>query len=245
MEDEPQLFLIDTGSAYSFLKSKYKDRVTDRADKEFLAVNASPITIYGMVDLKLELGSFNFHQKFHVAEVENNIIGNDFLVSNKILINVGEKILAWQNQETHRIESFSINGIIPRKNYHRLPIIFKKNKATNTKMVKITNTNKNREIKRELLSPLPRRDNIGTKENNEVQKDYQEIILVKNNLNFKEGKSLSEFFFKNCRNELILNSYLRSREEHHILKNIPKNIQRCAHSRQNWFPIWHQGAQRA
>ena len=190
MENEPQLFLIDTGSAYSFLKPKYKHKVTAKADKEFLAVNASPITMYGIVNLKLELGSFHFDQKFHVAEVENNIIGNDFLVANKILINVGEKILAWQNQETCRIESFSINGIIPRKNYHRLPIIFKKSKGTNTKMVETTDTNKNMVIKREPSPSLPRRDNTRCGENNKLQKNDQETILVKNRHNFKGGETL-------------------------------------------------------
>ena len=72
------VFLIDTGSPVSILGSTFKHLVTRREESSFQAVNSSPIVIYGMTHQCLQLGDMSLPFDFYVADVNLNLLGNDF-----------------------------------------------------------------------------------------------------------------------------------------------------------------------
>ena len=79
MDSNQEKFLIDTGSPYSILVANHAHGVSPCNVTSFLAVNSSPIHVYGMINKSLGVSHNLYAWHFYVADINTNIIGNDFL----------------------------------------------------------------------------------------------------------------------------------------------------------------------
>ena len=81
------LMLLDTGSVCSLISTKNMDRQDTRlhhSDLIFYAVNGSTIPIYGMMCFNVIIGANTIQHTFYVADVDFNILGNDFFTKHMV-----------------------------------------------------------------------------------------------------------------------------------------------------------------
>ena len=84
-------FLVDTGSSVSVLRVH---NGVPQASQQLIAVNGSAIKTFGHVQKIIDIGlDKNFHVKFLQAKVEFNILGADFLIKNRITIDLNKRAL--------------------------------------------------------------------------------------------------------------------------------------------------------
>lgn len=87
-------FLIDSGADVSVIPKTFQSVNTKPTNVQLYAANGSPISIYGEVLLKLNLNlRREFVWKFLIADVNQAIIGADFINHFDLLINLREKCL--------------------------------------------------------------------------------------------------------------------------------------------------------
>ena len=89
-------FLIDTGAALSLIpiRDKRKQVVTST----LRAANGSKINVYGERLLTIDIGlQQNFQWKFLISDVEEAIIGADFLRHNQISVDIAQRLLIDNN----------------------------------------------------------------------------------------------------------------------------------------------------
>jgi hypothetical protein len=91
MNGESCKFLIDTGSPASILSGKYRGLVTGSGDSSFMAVNGSPINVFGKTIQVISNGEMLVTHEFFVADVTLNLLGNDFFIKNKVNIDYGSE----------------------------------------------------------------------------------------------------------------------------------------------------------
>lgn len=86
-------FLIDTGADISVLPAKKGAPKVPHSMKLY-AANGSIINTYGQSTLKLDLGLRRaFNWTFTIADVQQSIIGNDFLAHFDLLVDVKKRAL--------------------------------------------------------------------------------------------------------------------------------------------------------
>ena len=85
-------FLVDTGAAKSVLPLSYKDDSCTQLDNSLslVAANGSPIKLFGQKILNVQFGGCDFTWSFLIADVNQPIIGSDFLVQNEFLVDVAQ-----------------------------------------------------------------------------------------------------------------------------------------------------------
>lgn len=82
-------FLLDTGAMVSVLRALPSDKVKPAADLFLRAANGSIISTYGQRSVTLNLGlRRSFKWVFVIADVQQNIIGADFLCKYQLLVDV-------------------------------------------------------------------------------------------------------------------------------------------------------------
>lgn len=86
--------LVDTGAEVSVLPKNYSDRSAPSTELVLYAANKTPIYTYGKKLLTLDLGLPKFFKwKFITADVPHAIIGADFLVHHRLIIDLGAHCL--------------------------------------------------------------------------------------------------------------------------------------------------------
>lgn len=89
-----QLFLIDTGADVSLVPPKYNERFNS-TNIYFYAANNTKISVYGKKTLCIDLGlKRSLTYDFYIANVQNPIIGTDFLTHFNLLVDLpGKRIV--------------------------------------------------------------------------------------------------------------------------------------------------------
>ena len=79
--------LIDSGSIASILSREFRHLVVNRQEKRhLLAVNGTPITVFGSISVTIHIDGRPYTHSFLVADVGCSILGYDFLSQNSITI---------------------------------------------------------------------------------------------------------------------------------------------------------------
>lgn len=98
-------FLIDTGSEKSILPAKGREGLDKDHTQRLLAANGTYINCYGDQPVSLSFSPrHKYNWNFLIADVEEPIIGADFLKANNLLVDVGKKQLIIRDRSR-------INGI--------------------------------------------------------------------------------------------------------------------------------------
>ena len=80
-------YLVDTGADVSVFPASLVDKRTRQKTDPLVAANGSTINTYGQRTIPLQLGGKRlFTVDFHVAEVTQPILGNDFFIANNLAI---------------------------------------------------------------------------------------------------------------------------------------------------------------
>ena len=86
-------FLVDTGAQVSVLKRTHQDKVAHDGFR-LQAANGSSITTYGQRSVTLNIGlRRDFKHVFTIADVQQNILGADFLSKYNLLVDMKNKSL--------------------------------------------------------------------------------------------------------------------------------------------------------
>ena len=91
--------LVDTGAQVSVLPRRCLPRGDHRLDpaqpgQQLVAANGSPIRVYGTRQLVVTFGrQHQFRHKFFITDVNTPILGNDFLLAHRIIVDVGNQRL--------------------------------------------------------------------------------------------------------------------------------------------------------
>ena len=101
-ESTGQEFLVDTGAQVSVIPASQLDREIGRKDGPRLqAANGSTIQTYGTTERFLRLGGRAMKAKFYRAEVKRPLLGADFLMRHKLLVDMaGKRLLDTENIPT-------------------------------------------------------------------------------------------------------------------------------------------------
>lgn len=111
-------FLIDSGSAVSIIPSKYLKHKLKKTDLILYAANTSLIHTYGTVAITLNLNlRRSFPWTFIVADVQEAIIGADFLTYYNLLIDLTNK------QLIDSVTGLTTKGHILKTNCHSVSTI--------------------------------------------------------------------------------------------------------------------------
>ena len=79
--------LIDSGSIASILSREFRHHVVNRQEKRhLLAVNGTPISVFGSIPVTIHIDGRPYTHSFLVADVGCSILGYDFLSHNGITI---------------------------------------------------------------------------------------------------------------------------------------------------------------
>lgn len=101
-------FLIDTGADISVLAARNQkcSRPAENADYKLFAANGTEIRTYGERTLELNLGlRRSFKWTFVVANVKTSLLGADFLVHHKLLVDLHQRKLI------DRVTELSVNAV--------------------------------------------------------------------------------------------------------------------------------------
>ena len=80
-------YLVDTGADVSVFPASLIDKKTRQKTEPLVAANGSTITTWGQRNIPLQLGGKrHFTVNFHVAEVTQPILGNDFFIQHNLAI---------------------------------------------------------------------------------------------------------------------------------------------------------------
>ena len=113
-------FLIDTGVALSVLPAERSDRFK-KSDVTLRAANNSIINTYGSRQLILDFGlPRSLTWRFLVADVTQPIIGADFLLQHKLLVDLDRRRL-FDTRNGTRVEAESSPCPTPHLNFLSMP----------------------------------------------------------------------------------------------------------------------------
>ena len=97
--DAKMYALLDTGSVYTLIDSKYILEPTKRnmvtVNIKLMAANGSPLSVLGKVNLPIVIGQTKYSWPFLVVEnlLHVAILGGDFLKENKMTIDYNNMVL--------------------------------------------------------------------------------------------------------------------------------------------------------
>ena len=87
-------YLIDTGAAVSVLHKSCANRTTDAASLPLVAANNTTINTYGSSKRVVDVGlKRDYTWNFIVADVQQPIIGTDFLIHYSLLVDLRSRCL--------------------------------------------------------------------------------------------------------------------------------------------------------
>lgn len=87
-------FLIDTGAEKSIIPAHGKDNLSKDTHQQLLAANGTPINCYGEQVFTLTFSPrHKYNWNFIIADVEEPILGADFLKAHNLLVDIGKKQL--------------------------------------------------------------------------------------------------------------------------------------------------------
>lgn len=87
-------FLIDTGAEKSIIPAHGKDNLSKDTHQQLLAANGTSINCYGEQVFTLTFSPrHKYNWKFIIADVEEPILGADFLKAHNLLVDIGKKQL--------------------------------------------------------------------------------------------------------------------------------------------------------
>ena len=93
-------FLIDTGAEVSLVPASPADHRTAAPSAPLVAANGTEIKTYGTRHIPLQFGNKRFQGSVIVADVNQAILGADFLRDNRLLVDLGGQRLVHADMYT-------------------------------------------------------------------------------------------------------------------------------------------------
>jgi hypothetical protein len=116
IDNNPLEFLIDTGSPVSILGKSNRHLVSCKEESAFVAVNSSPITVFGKTAQSLCIKRLELPHDFYVADIATNLLGNDFFVKYNVGINYDTQTLTIEDT-MFPLYPITKDALIPSVNY--------------------------------------------------------------------------------------------------------------------------------
>ena len=124
------LALVDTGSSCNLFPKKLLQGKASLAPTavRLAAADGKPLNVYGELNIEFTLGNYKkslrkvFNENFIISEVDNIILGVNYLTKNKIIVDAEQRLLC--DKETGRVQHLvtrSDNIIINKINHRMLP----------------------------------------------------------------------------------------------------------------------------
>lgn len=126
-------FLVDTGAERSVIPRQAQDTELDNFPL-LIAANGTAIKTYGDTTIALEFGPrHNYKWTFIIADVNEPVLGADFLQAHNLLVDIGKKQLVERNHP-------SINAIQTIKHPEQYVSLFNKYPKLTTAIPQPINT---------------------------------------------------------------------------------------------------------
>ena len=115
----PTRFLVDTGATVSLLSRTAYDRM-DKAnetstgvDGEVVSTNDTPVKVFGQTSVQLKIGDEAWTQDLIIADIhEDGILGMDFLLKHKCIINLQTRAISIPGMEPIKMEKTAGNHML-------------------------------------------------------------------------------------------------------------------------------------